>query len=80
MSIYNHRPMVPNSQTSRLLETLETIKSQFDQLAQEAYICKSQKEDYENKSNQENTLFESLLTRHSCDSIERNDENSTKSA
>jgi glucose repression regulatory protein TUP1 len=58
MSVYNHRAMVPATSTTttatpqphRILEMLETIRSDFDQLTQEAYICKSQRDEYENKS------------------------------
>ncbi|KAF7727927.1 proteinral transcription repressor [Apophysomyces ossiformis] len=50
MSVYNHRPMVPAPQ-SRIVEMLDSIKAEFDQLAQEAYVCKTQRDDYEHKMN-----------------------------
>jgi hypothetical protein len=49
MSVYNHRPMVPAAQ-SRIVELLEAIRAEFDQLSQEAMICKSQRDDLEHKS------------------------------
>lgn len=49
MSVYNHRPMVPAAQ-SRIVELLEAIRGEFDQLTQEAMICKSQRDDLEHKS------------------------------
>lgn len=42
--------MVPNPQPARIFEMLDTIRADFDQLTQEAYICKSQRDEYENKS------------------------------
>jgi glucose repression regulatory protein TUP1 len=49
MSVYNHRPMVPAPQ-SRIVEMLETIRNEFEQLAQELYVCKTQRDDFEHKS------------------------------
>lgn len=49
MSVYNHRPMVPAPQ-SRVIEMLDSIRGEFDQLAQELYVCKSQRDDFEHKS------------------------------
>ncbi|KAI9317623.1 WD40-repeat-containing domain protein [Dichotomocladium elegans] len=42
--------MIPNPQ-SRIVEMLEAIRVEFDQLAQEAYLCKSQRDDFEHKVN-----------------------------
>ena len=50
MSVYNHRPMMPAVQ-GRIIEMLDAIRVEFDQLAQEAYVCKSQRDDFELKSN-----------------------------
>ncbi|KAI8886442.1 WD40 repeat-like protein [Backusella circina FSU 941] len=52
MSVYNHRPMVPAPQ-SRVVEMLDTIRGEFDQLAQELYVCKNQRDDFEHKMNQQ---------------------------
>lgn len=41
--------MVPPPQSARIFEMLDTIRADFDQLTQEAYICKSQRDEYENK-------------------------------
>lgn len=41
--------MVPAAQ-SRIVELLEAIRAEFDQLSQEAMICKSQRDDLEHKS------------------------------
>lgn len=49
MSVYNHRAMVPAPQ-NRLLELLDAVKAEFDQLAQEAVLCKTQRDEYEHKS------------------------------
>ena len=49
MSVYNHRPMVPTPQ-SRIVEMLDSIRNEFDQLAQELYVCKTQRDDFEHKS------------------------------
>lgn len=49
MSVYNHRPMVSAPQ-SRIVEMLETIRNEFDQLAQELFLCKTQRDDFEHKS------------------------------
>lgn len=35
---------------SRIVEMLDAIRVEFDQLAQEAYVCKSQRDDFELKS------------------------------
>ena len=42
--------MVPASHSTRLLDLLDSIRAEFDQLTQEAFICKSQRDEYENKS------------------------------
>ncbi|KAI8583067.1 hypothetical protein K450DRAFT_224054 [Umbelopsis ramanniana AG] len=63
MSVYNHRPMVPAAQ-SRIVELLEAIRAEFDQLSQEAMICKSQRDDLEHKINgqiQEMNAFQQSL-------------------
>ncbi|OBZ83409.1 hypothetical protein A0J61_08541, partial [Choanephora cucurbitarum] len=64
MSVYNHRPMVPAPQ-SRVVEMLDSIRGEFDQLAQELYLCKSQRDDFELKMNQQisemNSFQQSLL-------------------
>lgn len=49
MSVYNHRPMVPAPQ-NRVVEMLDSIRAEFDQLAQELYVCKNQRDDFEHKS------------------------------
>ncbi|KAI9318807.1 WD40-repeat-containing domain protein [Dichotomocladium elegans] len=49
MSVYNHRPMVPPTQ-SRLVELLDAVRAEFDQIAQDAIICKTQRDEYEHKS------------------------------
>ncbi|KAI9473547.1 MAG: WD40-repeat-containing domain protein [Benjaminiella poitrasii] len=54
MSVYNHRPMVPAPQ-NRVVEMLDSIRNEFDQLAQELYVCKSQRDDFEHKMNQQIT-------------------------
>jgi glucose repression regulatory protein TUP1 len=48
MSVYNHRPMVPNNQT-RLLELLDAVKGEYDQLSQEVQHAKNQRDEYEHK-------------------------------
>ncbi len=48
MSVYNHQSMVPTSQT-RLLQLLDAIKIEYDQLAQDVKIQKSQRDEYEHK-------------------------------
>ncbi|KAI8376477.1 WD40-repeat-containing domain protein [Radiomyces spectabilis] len=63
MSVYNHRPIVPPT-PSRLIELLDAVKSEFDQLAQEAMVCKSQRDEFEHKMNsqiQEMNLFQQNL-------------------
>ncbi|KAI7882006.1 WD40 repeat-like protein [Lichtheimia hyalospora FSU 10163] len=63
MSVYNHRPMMPAVQ-SRIVEMLDAIRVEFDQLAQEAYMCKSQRDDFELKMNaqvQEMSHFQKSL-------------------
>lgn len=49
MSVYNHRPMGPPT-PSRLMELLDAVKNEYDQLAQEVMVCKSQRDEYELKS------------------------------
>jgi hypothetical protein len=49
MSVYNHRPMGPPT-PSRLIELLDAVKGEYDQLAQEVIVCKSQRDEYEHKS------------------------------
>ncbi|KAI7902293.1 WD40-repeat-containing domain protein [Cokeromyces recurvatus] len=41
--------MVPNSHSTRISELLDTIRADFDQLTQEAYICRNQRDEYESK-------------------------------
>ncbi|KAI8339360.1 WD40-repeat-containing domain protein [Chlamydoabsidia padenii] len=50
MSVYNHRPMVPTP-TNHFAEMLDSIRNEYDQLTQEAYICKSQRDEFEHKMN-----------------------------
>ncbi|CAO3625196.1 unnamed protein product [Cunninghamella blakesleeana] len=50
MSVYNHRSMVP-APSNKFVEMLDNIQLEFDQLSQEAYICKSQRDDFELKMN-----------------------------
>lgn len=49
MSVYNHRPMGPPT-SNRLMELLDAVKNEYDQLAQEVMVCKSQRDEYELKS------------------------------
>lgn len=49
MSVYNHRPMGPPT-PSRLIELLDAVKGEYDSLAQEVILCKSQRDEYEHKS------------------------------
>lgn len=49
MSVYNHRPMVPAPQ-SRIVEMLDAIRGEFDQLAREVYMNKSERDNIEHKS------------------------------
>jgi hypothetical protein len=51
MSVYNHRPVVPPA-PSRIAELLDAIKGEFDQLTQEAITSRSQRDEYEHKSEQ----------------------------
>ncbi|KAG2204581.1 hypothetical protein INT47_012640 [Mucor saturninus] len=63
MSVYNHRPMGPPT-PSRLIELLDAVKGEYDQLAQEVIVCKSQRDEYEHKMNnqiQEMNLFQQNL-------------------
>ncbi|KAG1169324.1 hypothetical protein G6F70_008526 [Rhizopus microsporus] len=63
MSVYNHRPMGPPT-PSRLMELLDAVKNEYDQLAQEVMVCKSQRDEYEHKMNsqiQEMNLFQQNL-------------------
>ncbi|GAA5795344.1 WD40-repeat-containing domain protein [Helicostylum pulchrum] len=63
MSVYNHRPMGPPT-SSRLIELLDAVKGEYDQLAQEVIVCKSQRDEYEHKMNsqiQEMNLFQQNL-------------------
>ncbi|KAI8329507.1 WD40-repeat-containing domain protein [Chlamydoabsidia padenii] len=63
MSVYNHRPMVP-SPVNRFVEMLDSIRNEFDQLTQEAFICKSQRDEFEHKMNsqiQEMSTFQQNL-------------------
>ena len=55
MSVYNHRPMVPAPQ-NRVVEMLDNIRAEFEGLAQELYVCKNQRDDFEHKSNKERLL------------------------
>jgi len=57
-NIYNHRPMLPATQnssnnTNRFAEMLEQLKSEYDQLHQEAVVYKMQKDDLEHKVQQQ---------------------------
>ncbi|KAI8146654.1 WD40-repeat-containing domain protein [Fennellomyces sp. T-0311] len=63
MSVYNHRPMVPPTQ-NRLIELLDAVRAEFDQLTQEAIMCKNQRDEFEHKMNsqiQEMNLFQQNL-------------------
>ncbi|SAM04355.1 hypothetical protein [Absidia glauca] len=63
MSVYNHRPMVPPT-ANRLVELLDTVKNEYDQLAQEVMAFKNQRDEYEHKvnsQNQEMSLFKQNL-------------------
>ncbi|KAI8369385.1 WD40-repeat-containing domain protein [Radiomyces spectabilis] len=64
MSVYNHRPMVP-APMNRIAEILDNIRAEFDQLAQEAYVCKTQRDDFELKMNSQiqemNNFQQSLM-------------------
>ncbi|KAI8332627.1 WD40-repeat-containing domain protein [Chlamydoabsidia padenii] len=48
MSVYNHRPMVPTTQ-NRLLELLDNVRTEFEQLTQDAIVCKNQRDEFELK-------------------------------
>ncbi|CDS03858.1 hypothetical protein LRAMOSA06813 [Lichtheimia ramosa] len=50
MSVYNHRAMVSNP-SSRIMEMLDAIRVEYDQLGQEAYMSKSQRDEFEHKMN-----------------------------
>ncbi|OAD72236.1 hypothetical protein PHYBLDRAFT_26909 [Phycomyces blakesleeanus NRRL 1555(-)] len=64
MSVYNHRSMVSAPQ-SRIIEMLETIRADYDQLSQDAYLFKSQRNEFELKMNTQiqemNNFQQSLL-------------------
>ncbi|KAI8063171.1 WD40-repeat-containing domain protein [Gongronella butleri] len=63
MSVYNHRPMMP-APSGRFLEILDNIRNEFDQLTQEAFVSKSQRDELEHKMNaqiQEMTSFQQNL-------------------
>ncbi|KAI8983592.1 WD40-repeat-containing domain protein [Pilobolus umbonatus] len=64
MSVYNHRPMVSTPQ-SRIGEMLDSIRGEFEQLTQELYICKTQRDGFEHKMNQQisemNSFQQNLL-------------------
>ncbi|KAI9014351.1 WD40-repeat-containing domain protein [Phycomyces nitens] len=64
MSVYNHRPMVSAPQ-NRIIEMLETIRADYDQLSQDAYLFKSQRNEFELKMNTQiqemNNFQQSLL-------------------
>lgn len=91
MSVYNHRAMVPATtpqhQSGRILEMLDTIRADFDQLTQEAYICKSQRDEFENRSTFKETFLFYIherkrlikLVLYSCITIKRNDQISATS-
>ncbi|KAI8137735.1 WD40-repeat-containing domain protein [Fennellomyces sp. T-0311] len=52
MSVYSHRPVVPGPQ-NRIIEMLDAIRAEFDQLARDVYVNKTEKETIEHKmSNQ----------------------------
>ncbi|KAG1178660.1 hypothetical protein G6F70_002893 [Rhizopus microsporus] len=67
--------MVPTPQ-SRIVEMLDSIRNEFDQLAQELYVCKTQRDDFEHKMNQQisemNNFQQSLLE------LERTQQNQKK--
>lgn len=79
MSVYNHRPMVPTTQ-SRLIELLDAVRAEFDQLAQEAIMVKNQRDEYELKSKSIQPLYTHMLTlqQHSEQPNTRNESLSTK--
>ena len=52
--------MVPAPQ-SRVAEMLDSIRGEFDQLAQELYLCKSQRDDFELKS--KHSFFHRLVSK-----------------
>lgn len=56
MSVYNHRPMVPAPQT-RLVELLDAVRSEMEQLTQELYVAKNQRDDFEHKSKIEEYIY-----------------------
>lgn len=47
--MYNHRAMVSN-RSNRIIEMLDAIRVEYDQLGQEAYMSKSQRDEFEHKS------------------------------
>lgn len=49
MSVYNNRAMVSNP-SNRIIEMLDAIRVEYDQLGQEAYMSKSQRDEFEHKS------------------------------
>ncbi|KAG2225136.1 hypothetical protein INT45_011819 [Circinella minor] len=49
MSVYSHRTMVPPQ--NRIIEMLDAIRVEFETLSQEAYVCKTQRDDFEHKMN-----------------------------
>lgn len=57
--------MVPAPQ-NRIVEMLDTIRVEFEQLAHEAYACKSQRDDFEQKSKQRTDDYQcqQLKTHH----------------
>ncbi|SAM06232.1 hypothetical protein [Absidia glauca] len=63
MSVYNHRSMVPTP-ANHFAEMLDSIRHEYDQLTQEAYVCKSQRDEFEHKMNsqiQEMSSFQQNL-------------------
>ncbi|KAI8149839.1 WD40-repeat-containing domain protein [Fennellomyces sp. T-0311] len=63
MSVYSHRAMV--TPQARIVEMLDAIRVEFESLAQEAYVCKTQRDDFEHKMNAQiqemNSFQQSLL-------------------
>lgn len=49
MSVYNHRPMVPAPQ-NRIIELLDAIRAEFDNLARDVYVNKTERDGLEQKS------------------------------
>ena len=52
MSVYSHRPVVPGPQ-NRIIEMLDAIRAEFDQLVRDVYMNKTEKENIEHKSKNE---------------------------